>query len=72
VTRPERALTRSGEPVKRKMVVIPEPEDKLDTTTQVAVSGPEDQTLDWRQIEWRGDVSESGGIEEAGVASALT
>jgi RNA-directed DNA polymerase len=35
------------------MVVIPEPEDKLDTTTQVAVSGPEDQTLDWRQIEWR-------------------
>jgi RNA-directed DNA polymerase len=27
-----------------------EPEDKLDTIT---VSGPEDASLDWRQIDWR-------------------
>ena len=33
--------------------MIPEPEDKLDATTQVAVSGPEDVMLDWRQIDWR-------------------
>jgi RNA-directed DNA polymerase len=31
--------------------VIPEPEDKLDAVT--AVSGPEDASLDWRQIDWR-------------------
>jgi RNA-directed DNA polymerase len=31
--------------------VIPEPEDKLDAAT--AVSGPEDASLDWRQIDWR-------------------
>jgi N-terminal domain of reverse transcriptase len=30
--------------------VIPEPEDKLDT---MVVSGPEDATLDWRQVDWR-------------------
>jgi RNA-directed DNA polymerase len=30
--------------------VIPEPEDKLDT---MVVSGPEDETLDWRQVDWR-------------------
>ena len=35
------------------MNVIPEPEDKLDATAQVVVSGPEDTTLDWRQIDWR-------------------
>jgi RNA-directed DNA polymerase len=33
--------------------VIPEPEDKLDAATSVAVSGPEDAMLDWRQIDWR-------------------
>jgi RNA-directed DNA polymerase len=39
--------------VKRKKSVIPEPEDKLDATAQAAVSGPEDDRLDWRQIDWR-------------------
>jgi RNA-directed DNA polymerase len=55
VARLERVLTRSGEPVKRKMNVIPEPEDKLDaaTTPVGAVSGPEDASLPWRQIDWR-------------------
>ena len=33
--------------------MIPEPEDKLDATTPVVVSGPEDATLGWRQIDWR-------------------
>jgi RNA-directed DNA polymerase len=33
--------------------VIPEPEDKLDATAQVVVSGPEDEMLDWRQVDWR-------------------
>jgi RNA-directed DNA polymerase len=33
--------------------VIPEPEDKLGATAQVVVSGPEDDRLDWRQIDWR-------------------
>jgi RNA-directed DNA polymerase len=49
----ESGLTRSGEPVRRKTVVIPEPEDKLDAPTKVVVSGPEDDTLDWGQIDWR-------------------
>ena len=49
----ESGLTRSGEPVRRKTVVIPEPEDKLDAAARVAVSGPEDATLDWGQIDWR-------------------
>ena len=31
---PERALTRSGEPVKRKMTEAPEPKDKLDAATR--------------------------------------
>jgi RNA-directed DNA polymerase len=31
--------------------VIPEPGDKLDAA--IAVSGPEDVSLDWRQIDWR-------------------
>ncbi len=48
----ESGLTRSGEPVKRKTTMIPEPEDKLDATVAV-VSGPEDVKLDWRQIDWR-------------------
>ncbi|MGA8334316.1 MAG: group II intron reverse transcriptase/maturase [Solirubrobacteraceae bacterium] len=33
--------------------MIPEPEDKLDATTKVVVSGPEDETLDWRRVDWR-------------------
>ena len=33
--RPERVLTRSGEPVERKMTEIPEPKDKLDATTKL-------------------------------------
>ncbi len=33
--------------------MIPEPKDKLDATTLVVVSGPEDVMLDWRQIDWR-------------------
>jgi len=35
--------------------VIPEPKDKLDAATALvgAVSGPEDATLDWSQIDWR-------------------
>jgi len=50
VARLERAPTRSGEPVKRKKSMTPEPEDKLDT--DVVVSGPEDVKLDWRQTDW--------------------
>jgi hypothetical protein len=46
-------LTRSGEPVERKMTEIPEPKDKLDATATVAVSGPEDDAERWRQIDWR-------------------
>ena len=42
---PERALTRSGEPAKRKMTTTPEPTDKLDAATPVAVNGPADETL---------------------------
>jgi RNA-directed DNA polymerase len=33
--------------------VIPEPDGKLDATTVVVVSGPKDDTLQWRQIDWR-------------------
>jgi RNA-directed DNA polymerase len=33
--------------------MTPEPEDKLDATTNVVVNGPEDATLAWRQIDWR-------------------
>src|SRR5947209_10203575 len=53
VPRTDRVLTRSGEPVKRKMPEIPEPKDKLDATATVAVSGPEDDAERWRQIDWR-------------------
>ncbi|MFI5168524.1 MAG: reverse transcriptase N-terminal domain-containing protein [Thermoanaerobaculales bacterium] len=35
------------------MTEAPEPEDKLDAATKVAVNGPEDATFDWRQIDWR-------------------
>jgi RNA-directed DNA polymerase len=49
----ESVLTRSGEPVKKKMTEPPEPKDKLDATTTVVVNGPKDATLDWRQIDWR-------------------
>ena len=49
----ESALTRSGEPVERKMIATPEPEDKLDATTTVAVNGPEDAPFDWHAIDWR-------------------
>ena len=41
----ESVLTRSGEPVRRKMTEAPEPEDKLDAATNVVVNGPEDETL---------------------------
>ncbi len=33
--------------------MTPEPEDKLDAAAQVVVSGPEDEMLDWRRIDWR-------------------
>jgi RNA-directed DNA polymerase len=33
--------------------MTPEPEDKLDATTNVVVNGPEDAALAWRQIDWR-------------------
>ena len=33
--------------------MTPEPKDKLDAATAVVVNGPEDATLDWRQIDWR-------------------
>jgi RNA-directed DNA polymerase len=53
VARRESALTRSGEPVERKMTKAPEPEDKLDATITVVVNGPEDASFDWHQINWR-------------------
>src|SRR6516164_2696428 len=51
----ERVLTRSGEPVEKKMTEAPEPKDKLDaaTASAVVVSGPEDDALRWRQVDWR-------------------
>ena len=33
--------------------MTPEPKDKLDATTIVVVNGPEDATLDWRDVDWR-------------------
>jgi hypothetical protein len=43
----ESGLTRSGEPVKRKWLMTPEPKDKLDAATALVgvVSGPEDAAL---------------------------
>jgi RNA-directed DNA polymerase len=35
------------------MTNAPEPEDKLDTTTNVVVNGPEDATFAWSQVDWR-------------------
>jgi hypothetical protein len=35
------------------MTEAPEPEDKLDATAKVAVNGPEDDMLGWRQVDWR-------------------
>ncbi len=35
------------------MIKAPEPEDKLDVATKVAVNGPEDAPFDWRQVDWR-------------------
>lgn len=49
----ESALTRSGEPVEKKMTGAPELKDKLDATTMVAVNGPEDAPFDWHAIDWR-------------------
>ena len=49
----ESVLTRSGEPVKRKMTEAPEPKDKLDAATMVVVNGPEDAAFDWHAIDWR-------------------
>jgi len=53
VARRESVLTRSGEPVKRKMTETPEPKDKLGVTTTVAANGPEDALLDWDAVDWR-------------------
>jgi hypothetical protein len=43
----ESVLTRSGEPVRRKMTEAPEPKDKLDAATTIVgvVNGPEDDAL---------------------------
>ena len=51
----ESALTRSGEPVRKKMTEAPEPEDTLDAATAPVgvVNGPEDTTFDWRRVDWR-------------------
>jgi RNA-directed DNA polymerase len=48
-------LTWSGEPVKRKMTMAPEPKDKLDAATATAgtANGPEGATLDWHAVDWR-------------------
>ncbi len=35
------------------MTGAPEPTDKLDAATVVAVNGPEDATLDWHAVDWR-------------------
>ena len=53
MARRESVLTRSGEPVKRKMTETPEPKDKLGVTTTVAANGPEDALLDWDAVDWR-------------------
>jgi RNA-directed DNA polymerase len=64
VARPERALTRSGEPVKRKMTLTPEPKDKLGAMTTVVANGPEDATLGWRQIDWRACEASVGRLRQ--------
>jgi len=35
------------------MIEAPEPKDKLDAVTTVAVNGPEDAPFDWHAIDWR-------------------
>jgi RNA-directed DNA polymerase len=52
---PERVLTRSGEPVRKKMTMAPEPKGKLGAAaTAVGVAnGPEDVILDWHAVDWR-------------------
>ena len=35
------------------MTEAPEPKDKLDAATTVAVNGLEDAPFDWRQLDWR-------------------
>jgi RNA-directed DNA polymerase len=37
--------------VEKKMTEAPEPKDKLDA--EVVVSGPEDDAVRWRQVDWR-------------------
>jgi RNA-directed DNA polymerase len=39
--------------VEKKMTEAPEPKDKLDATAMVVVSGPEDDALRWRRVDWR-------------------
>jgi hypothetical protein len=65
----ESALTRSGERVERKMTEASEPEDKLDittvdTTTAVAVNGPQDAPFNWHAIDWRRAEDEYGGCDD--------
>jgi hypothetical protein len=57
----ERVLTRSGEPVKRKMTEIPEPKDKLDAATEVVVSGLEDDASGSSRRRRRGTFRGSAG-----------
>src|SRR5437764_14488875 len=70
---PERVLTRSGEPVEKRMTKAPEPKDKLDT--EVVVSGPEDDAERWRQVVWRRAEAEVRRLRQrifsAGKAGAL-
>jgi hypothetical protein len=48
---PERALTRSGEPVAETMTRTPEPMGKLDATR--VANGPEDDPAGWGAVDWR-------------------
>jgi RNA-directed DNA polymerase len=52
---PERVLTRSGEPVKRKVTVTSEPKDKLGAAATLVgvVNGPEGAIPDWTAVDWR-------------------
>src|SRR5689334_12133666 len=57
-------LTRSGESVKRKTTMTPEPTDKLDATAMAVVSGPEDALSDWHQVDWRQSEREVRGLRQ--------